>query len=255
MADAKTAKAVEEADVKLESQPIIPGTSYKTPEDAAKGFSEMQALIDRQGNELGTARQQLTDAQAQAKLAQVKSAPVKPPDYDAELAKIDKNLDGLDVDDPGYTKERGQLERQARTVLAQKIEASTSEKMSAKFAKQLNDRDARQGEKQWQDKNPDFNNPEMQAAIHEKMQTDRTGIMDEFLAYREIQNAQLKAKLQEVSTANDDFQNRLKLKAGESEAGKVVTKAGSSAGTDKPKEKTTGAALREGMKEAFRAAG
>src|SRR4030042_1191839 len=39
-------------------QPAIPGTTYKTIEEAAKGFENLNQALSKQGNELGTLRKQ-----------------------------------------------------------------------------------------------------------------------------------------------------------------------------------------------------
>jgi len=226
-----------------EAQPIIPGTTWKTPEEAAKGFSELKSLVDRQGNELGMTRKQLEQA-------------AQGPDYDTELAKIDAQIEKLDVDDPGYGKTLAQLNRQARTLEAQRVKTETEGKLMSQFEKVLSERDSQQQTSKWRQENPDFDTPEMQQAINQKIATDKTGMMDPVLAYREIQLDQLKATLQQMGAENEDFKSRLKLKSGEADVGKVVTKTGGGVGTQsKSQGKVTGAALDEGMRQAFRAAG
>jgi hypothetical protein len=245
-----------------EAQPIIPGTTWKTPEEAAKGFSELKSLVDRQGNELGMTRKQLE--QAANLLEKATKMTAKPeqaaaaqgPDYDTELAKIDAQIEKLDVDDPGYGKTLAQLNRQARTLEAQRVKTETEGKLMSQFEKVLSERDSQQQTSKWRQENPDFDTPEMQQAINQKIATDKTGMMDPVLAYREIQLDQLKATLQQMGAENEDFKSRLKLKSGEADVGKVVTKTGGGVGTQsKSQGKVTGAALDEGMRQAFRAAG
>lgn len=243
-----------------EAQPIIPGTTWKTLEEAAKGFSELKSLVDRQGNELGMTRKQLEQAAAlldkatKMTASQEKAKPAQQgPDYDTELAKIDAQIEKLDVDDPAYGKTLAQLNRQARQLEAQRAKAETEGKLMTQFEKVLSERETQQQTSKWRQENPDFDTPEMQAAINDKIAKDRTGMMDPVLAYREIQLDQLKATLQQMGAENEDYKSRLKLKSGEAEVGKVVTKTGGGVGTpSKPQQKVTGAALDEGMRQAFR---
>ncbi len=257
MPDVEQVEQVESAEV---DTPIIPGTTYKTPEEAAKGYMELKALVDRQGNELGMTRKQLEQATKLIEKsmggAQDKAANQAPqtPDFDSELIKIDKAIESLDVDDPSYGKQLAQLNKQARALEAQKVQTMTEQKLISQFQKTLSERDAQQAQQSWKSANPDFDTPEMQQAIQMHISQDKTGMMDPVLAYREIQLQQQQQMMQQLKTENEDFRNRLKLKSGEAAVGKVVTKTGGQPGAVRTTAKATGAALDEGLRAAFRSA-
>jgi len=254
MPEATQAQEVQDAG----EAPIIPGTTYRTPEEAAKGFAEMQALVDRQGNELGSTRKQLEQSSMMLEKFgnQQEAAPQEPagPDYDTEISKIDQQIEKLDVDDPDYSKVMSELSRQARAMEVQKAKAETEQKLMGHFEKTLSDRDSQQAQMGWKSENPDFETPEMQQAIQQHMAQDKTGMMDPVLAYREIQLQQSAQQMQQFQTENEDFRNRLKLKSGENAVGKVTTKTGGNPGVVR-QPKQTGAALDQGMLDAFRSAG
>ena len=235
-----------------EIQPIIPGTSFKTPEEAAKGYSELKQLVDRQGNDLGYARKQLDQTQKMLQESMQKPTEAKAPgpDYDGELAKIDKSIASLDLDDDDYSKSLSKLNREARSLEAKKVETRTAEKMMKQFEKTLTERDSQQSKQQWLDSNPDFNSDEMQSAIQQKMTADRSGMIDPILAYREIQQEQMSGQLKAEQEKSAALEERLKLKEGAQQTGKVITKGQSTqATTNKPKLK--GADLDAAMNEAY----
>jgi len=235
-----------------EVEPIIPGTSFKTPEEAAKGYNELKQLVDRQGNDLGYTRKQLDQTQKMLQESMQKPTEAKTPgpDYDGELAKIDKAIEGLDVDDDDYSKTLSGLNKQARRLEAQKVETRTAEKLVKQFEKTLTERDSQQSKQQWLDSNPDFNSEEMQSAIQQRMTADRSGMIDPILAYREIQQEQMSGKLKAEQEKSVALEERLKLKEGAQQTGKVITKGQSTqATTNKPKLK--GADLDAAMNEAY----
>ena len=255
----EAAEQVEQVDSGEVEAPIIPGTSYKTPEEAAKGYMELKALVDRQGNELGMTRKQLEQAtklieKSMSGTAGQDKAKQAPPaqDFDAELVKIDKAIESLDVDDPSYGKQLAQLNKQARALEAQKVQTMTEQKLISQFQQTLSERDAQQAQQSWKSANPDFETPEMQQAIQMHIAQDKTGMMDPVLAYREIQLQQTAAQMKQLQAENEDFRNRLKLKSGEAAVGKVVTKTGGQPGAVRTTAKATGAALDEGLRSAFR---
>lgn len=244
-------------DVSAEVQPIIPGTTYKTPEEAAKGYQELKALADRQGNELGMTRKMLESLMAKGNQPQQAVKPETPqgPDYDAELTAIDQAIEKLDVDEPGYAKQLSALNRKSREI----VKAQVANALTSKFEETLTQYDqksqSKQAQMEWHKANPDFETPEMQMAIQEHMGRDRYGIMDPYMAYREIQLQQEAARAKQLAAENEDYRTRLKLKSGEAEVGKVVTKTGGGVGTpSKPQKGITGEALDAGMAEAFRSA-
>lgn len=234
---------------------VIPGLPFKAPEEVAKGYKSLESKLGEQGAQMGNLKAQLAQATALLEKtmgAQGQQKPTAPagPDYDTEISKIDQAIEKLDIDDPTYSKQLAQLNRQARALEAQKVQTMTEQKLMGHFEKTLSERDAQQAQQGWKSQNPDFETPEMQQAIQQHMAQDRTGMMDPVLAYREIQLQQTQSMIQQLKAENDDFRNRLKLKSGEAEVGKVVTKTGGTpAASNQPK--LTGAALKAGALEAF----
>jgi len=241
-------------DANTEVQPLIPGTNFKTAEDLAKGYTELQSKMGQQGSELGNAKAQLAQSQkAMDALAAQKPAEAKPagPDYASELAVVDKAISKLDIDSTTYNTDLAKLNIQSRNLVAQQVKAETTESLMGEFKGILSDRDSQQSQQAWKDQNQDFETPEMQQAINDHMAQDRTGVMDPVLAYREIQMQGQSATIEEQTATIADLTERLKLKGGELEVGKVTTKGAGSSST-KPKQNLSREELNTGAAEAFR---
>lgn len=244
------------------AQPVIPGTTFLTPDAAAKGFEEMKNLVDRQGNELGQTRKQLDQATnlLERSMGQ-QQAPAKAeapagPDFKAELSAIEVKMNALDVDDPGYQKTLNKLVDAKVDIKSDQKAFQLEQKLTGKFEEVRNQDQAQMQSQQslaaWKQANPDFETPEMQQAIQGYMSQNHKIDMDPILAYREIQQQQLLEQLKGMTAENEDYKNRLSLKAGEKEVGTVVTKTGGQSGATKPTKGITGEALNTGMSEAFR---
>lgn len=237
---------------------VIPGLPFKSAEEVAKGFKYLETKLGEQGTKLGQYESQLKQATSlleKAMAGQQTKAPTQSTstetDYDTKLNEIDSKIGSLDIDDPGYHKELAKLTRQSQALVAKKVQTETEQRLMGHFEKALSERDANQSQQQWKVQNPDFDTPEMQQAIQQKLSQDKTGMLDPVLAYREIQLQQIQARAQQLEQENADYQARLKLKSGEQAVGKVVTKTGGSqVATKQPK--LTGEALKQGALEAFR---
>jgi len=264
MAKTEAEIAAEAAAAGGADEPVIPGTTYKTIEEAAKGISELKAFNDKQGNELGTTKAQLEQAnqsiaamspsakaEAEAKAAEKAAAT---PDYEGQLAEIDTAIEKLDVDDPTYTKDVNALNRQARTIERERAKTETQVAMNSQFEKHLKSQNAATSETNWRAANPAFDAPEMQEAINQHMANDTFGIQDPVLAYREIQLAEAQKQSAALAEQNEEFRVRLKLKSGEEKVGVVTTENGGTPAVTKP-AKVTGEELDAGMSAAFQGAG
>lgn len=241
-------------------QPFIPGTAYKTAEEAAKGITELNSLLGKQGNEMGTLRKQVetlsevlktVTAQKQEKAEPKEAAP----DYDNQVEAINNQIMGLDPLADGYQKDLAVLITKSQKLAAMGQHDKTLNAASDIFKKELDERDIKQTHKEFFSKNPDFNTPEMQARIKEKMASDTTGMSDPLAAYREIQRDDIAAEVQQIKAERDELAKRLDLMEGKNQTGPVITKAQvpGRQQTSKP-QKATGADLDAGMRAALEAA-
>lgn len=242
----------EEGEVNEEGQPIIPGTNYKTPEEAAKGFENLKALSDRQGNELGQLRKQLEETQgtiSQMQQSQTKSQAEQGPDYEAEVSKIYEQMESLDPMDDGFSKSIVKLTKQANSLEAKAAEQRALNAAAEKFQQQLSERDQQESYRQFYEANPDFQAPEMQAKIKDYLAKDRTGLSDPLVAYREVQRDEAMAKAAEFEEKLAEASRLLELKQGKNETGKVVS--GHSSGTKQKQPKLKGADLDAAMRDSL----
>lgn len=243
--------------IPLDKNGLIPGTQYKSVDDLVRGHSSLKELTDRQGNELGTLRKQTGDlTEALKTVGAKKETPVAnaEPDYDAQLADVEKQIRELDPVSDGYQKSLAELVRKSNTLAAASQHGKTLKAAGDLFKTELTQRDVQAAQQKFTEANPTFNTPEMQARIRERIATDPTGMHDPFSAFREIQRDDAMAKLAETSTKIADLEKRLNLANGTDSTGKVIVK-GQSPGQSKTKTtKLTGKDLDAKMAEAIRAA-
>ena len=235
-----------------EAAPIIPGTTYKSIEDVAKALQEKDAMIARQGNEVGSLRtEKNTLLQTIEKLSQgggQKQEPVnQKPDYGSEIASVDKAIEALDPMSDKYQSDLRQLIAKRTDIVSAIQHQKTLAAASDIFKKELSSRDARMAQQKFLDENPSFNTPEMQARIQEYIARDKTGMADALSAFREIERDDARTEAARLAKENEEFQKLLKLKGGRDEAGKVITKGQSPATQSKP-QKATGKELDNGMR-------
>lgn len=225
---------------------------WKTREAAEEGVGHLQKLLDSQGNELGTLRKMVEMGQQPQQAAQPQQ-PQKPqgPDFDAEIQGVQKSIADLDPDDPGYQKDLGQLILKSNQLASEQATQRALEAAQNRFSEVLNERDQSSMHTKFLEQNPDFDTPEMQAQIQQYMAQDRTGMVDELVAYREVQRDQLAAENAEIKQKQAEMERLLNLKKGEDQTGKVVTK-GQSPQSKTRQPKATGEALDQGLREAFR---
>ena len=233
--------------------------TWKTREAAEEGLANLQKLLDSQGNELGLLRKQTEFFQKQIEGMGNQPKPEnkenqKGPDYAQEMQAIQKQMDELDPDEPDYQQELGKLIVKSNRLAAEKAKQDALNAAQSEFKKILDERDIQATQKEFYREHPDFNEPEMQMRIQERIATDPTGMADPLSAYWEIKAqdaANEKAMLEEQAA---EMQRLLNLKQGEENTGKVVTK-GQGPGQQKTKQtKATGADLDRGMMEALQKA-
>lgn len=241
-------------------EPYIPDMPWKTKEDAVKGVHELKSFADRQGNEVGNLRKQLEFAQTiinqlqpqQQQQAQQQQA--QGPDYDAEINTIYQQMEELDPLADGYQKQIAALTKQSNALTAKAQHERTLQAATGEFQKALSERDKKAQYGKFYEKNPEFNNPEMQQRIREYLATDDTGLEDPLTAYRQIRMDDLAAQHELTAKENAELKKLVSLKNGTDSTGTVITK-GQSVQSKTNQPKLSGAALKAEMLKAFESAG
>lgn len=231
--------------------------SWKTKEDAAEGLKNLQAKLSEQGAEAGDLRKQMEDGQSLMQEMQEKlnvaeqSNRQKASDDQAaglvsEQDKINKQISDLDPVDEGYSQKLMKLIGKSNALTAQQQHEQTLGAATQAFRKELDERDVQSAHRAFNEQNPEFSTPEMQAKIKEYIAKDKTGMSDALVAFREIQRDDAAMQLQEISKQNAELMERLNLKKGTDETGNVIIK---SQGTQesKPQIKLKGADRNKGM--------
>jgi len=234
---------------------------WKTREAAEEGLTNLQRLLDHQGNELGMLRKQ-TDF-FQKTIEGMKGDPkggksdaqskAQGPDLDTQLSTIQQELEKLDPDEPDYPKQMSSLIAKSNRIAAQQATQAALTAAQAEFKKVLDERDTQAVHKNFLKTNPDFNSPDMQLRIQERLSMDDTGMSDPLVAFREIQRDDAMQKAQQLEAELAESRRLLSLKEGEAQTGKVIGKGQSPQQKTKP-PKATGTDLDRGMFEALQRA-
>jgi hypothetical protein len=248
------------ADLAIEDKGIA-GTGFKTPEDLAAAFikeqgqrTNLEKKLGEQGSELGSTRKQAeTLANALKEVLTKKEAPTKPagPDYDTEIAGVQKEIQSLDPMADGYQKTLSDLVAKATKLAAISQHEKTLNAAGEMMKKELSDRDVKAQTKVFYDANPTFNTPEMQTRIKDYLANDKTGMSDPLVAFREIERDDARAQLKQVSEQNAEMQRALDLTKGKNETGKVIVKGQSPAAVTKPQANLSGKDLDAAMAAAL----
>lgn len=240
---------------------FIPGTTFKTPEELARGYSELKSLHDRQANELGQIRKDHDGLKSQAEtLATIlkenltKGQGVVSPanadkivDYAKEMTGVEEQIQALDPMSPDYQRSLAALVAKSNRLSALDQHQKTLSAAGEMMRKELGDRDVKAAHETFRRENPDFDTPEMQTKIQDYISKDKTGMSDPLSAFREIQRDQATAEVARLLKENTEYKKLVDLNKGKDEAGKVVVKA---QGTGLPPVKTskaTGKDLDAGM--------
>lgn len=237
----------------------IAGTNFKTPEELAAAYqseisqrSNLEKKLGEQGSELGTLRKVVESFAAQKATP---AEPAKPagPDYDAQIAEVEMQLENIDpMADDFPKKQRGLISKLTKlTALSQ--HEKTLNAAGELMKKELSDRDAKAQTEAFHKANPEFNTPEMQARIKDFIAADKTGMHDPLSAFYQIQRDDLSAQSQELAAQNAEMKRVLDLAKGKDETGKVIVKGQSPAAVTKP-GKVTGKDLDAQMMAALKAA-
>lgn len=252
----------------------IAGTPYKTPEELAKGYMELNSKIGTMGNELGMAKKAAETATAQSQqLAQIlekfsqtnQGKPAEEPkgtDYRVAKDAIKSQLSSLDTMDANYSKTHADLlsqlsdlsEKESDDKISKVIQVATktSQEEVAKYQAKM---DAKSQRDRFLQQNPSFDLPETQEKIKGFLSQDKTGLHDPISAFFQIQRDELAEQTKQLASINEEMKKRLDLAGGKEDVGKTVIK-GQSPGqqeTNKPAPKTD-SDVRAGMAEALKKA-
>lgn len=235
--------------------------SWKTKEDAEEGLSNLQGKLSEQGSESKGLRTQVEeglavadDLQAQIdagnRASEKKTSDLEAEGFKSEQVRITKEIEDLDPVDEGYTKKLTTLISKSNALAAQGQHEMTLNAATAAFRAELDDRDVRSAHQSFDEGNPEFATPEMQARIKEVIANDSTGMTDSLVAFREIQRDDIASQNKDLSAQNEELMKRLNLKQGTDDTGTVILK---SQGTTehKPQTKTVGAERTAGMQLAL----
>jgi len=226
--------------------------SWKTKEAAEVGLQNMQTMLDNQGNEVGALRKQNEFTQKVIEDLQVERAAAPQentglPNYDQEMAAIQKDMAKLDPVDDNYQSDMAALSNSLIALAGKAQHEKTLSAATAAFKQELDERDVKATHASFYRDNPDFNTPEMQAKIQEYLAKDTTGMSDSLVAYREIQRDMAAIKAKQLKEENAELKRLADLAKGASETGKVITKGQSPQQQKTNQPKTTGAERDAGM--------
>jgi hypothetical protein len=242
----------------------IGGTGFKTPEELATGYLNLQKKLGEQGNELGTLRKDHDGLRSQAEvlamtlkeqLGKNQTATPKEPadDYGKQIAAVKAELKSLDPVSEDYVSKQADLVDRLANLAAASQHEKTLTAAGKLFKDELSERDVKASQQRFFDENPTFNTPEMQLRIKEYIAKDKTGMSDPLSAFREIQRDEIAIEAKRVSDENAELKKRLNLAKGTDETGKVIVK-GQSPGQSKTNQpKATGKDLDAGMMAALKA--
>jgi hypothetical protein len=239
---------------------FIPGTTFKTPDELAKGYTELKTLHDRQANELGTIRKEHESLKGQAEsLATIlKDSLTKnvggnsiketvKTDYAAELTNIEGQIQNLDPLSPDYQRILASLVAKSNRLTALDQHDKTLNAAGEMMKKELSERDIKIAQEAFHKDNPTFNTPEMQTKIREYIAKDRTGMSDPLSAFREIQRDEIAIEAKRLSDENAEYKRLIDLNKGKDETGKVVVKSQGAGQPPVKPQKATGKDLDAGM--------
>lgn len=236
--------------IQLDENGFIPGTSYKTWDEFAKGHGELKTKLDSQGNELGQLRGQAQTLAESLKEALTKGAatpPATPPadgdkaaEYETKAAGIQAEIEKLDPMDDKFSSKQAKLISDLTKFTAMAQHEKTLGAAKGFFKEELTKRDTGAAQQKFLDANPSYNTPEMQTRIKEFMATDRTGMHDPMSAFFALQAADIAQTNIATAQENAELKKLLELKKGEEKVGKVYVPGQPPGPPPPPKDRLTG---------------
>ena len=253
------------ADLKLDENGFIPGTTFKSANDLAQGYVNLKEKFDAQGNEIGIIRKDYDGLKSQTETlatalkekltadnlntSKIKSNEI---DYEAEISKVEEQIQTLDPIAPDYQKTLASLVSKSNKLSAAAQHEKTMQEAGRLFKDELTERDIKSSQSKFFEMNPSFNTPEMQKQIKAYIAKDTTGMTDAISAFREIERDTIAAKAQATEAENAEMKRLLELNKGKNSAGIVVTDGQTGGAISKGShKKVTGQDLNNGMLNAL----
>uniref|UniRef100_A0A6M3IZK2 Scaffolding protein n=1 Tax=viral metagenome TaxID=1070528 RepID=A0A6M3IZK2_9ZZZZ len=215
---------------------------WKTREEAEKGFNEHKNLSDRQGNELGTLRKQvtdLTDTLTQIMQSSQGRTPVEEKGLSAE-DELTKTLDEygkLDFfNDESAGKQGAELLKKAILLTARSVKDETLRVAENQISDTLTKRDAEAIKQDFLKANPNFTKLQKSGAF--QALKSNNPLHDDFSAYYETLAQEKDTTISELQAALNEAKKAANLAGGDTRAGKIFTKPGGSVRSPDGKPKT-----------------
>jgi hypothetical protein len=241
---------------------FIPGTTFKTVEELAKGFQETKADHGRISNEYGNLKKDHEGLKLQAQtladtlkdtLGKGKE-PAKTDtgvDFDKEITTALAELKKLDSMKEDFTERQAELVGKITDLKTEKVKNVVLSEAGKLFQEELKNRDVKTSQKEFLKNNPTFNTPEMQKRINDYIANDPTGMHDKMSAFFALEKEDLAAERDSLKQTNAEMQKALDLQKGKDTTGKVIVK-GQSPGQVTHTPKLTGKDLDNAMADALR---
>jgi hypothetical protein len=237
----------------------IAGTPFKTVEELAKGYTELNSLVGKKGEEAGSYKKQVETLTEALKAASTqRPAPAQkeekaPMDYGVERKTVQKAIMELDPMGDGYQSKLADLMDRLTNLTATEQHEKTLNAATSVFKKELDERDTTAAQQKFKDQYSDFDAPETQIEIRRIMAADRTGMHDPLSAYFQLLRDREASEKTGLATENAELKKRLELAEGAQRTGKVMAGAGQSPGPAPSKPpKATGKDLDAGMADVLR---
>ena len=215
---------------------------WKTKEEAEKGFNEHKSLSDRQGNELGTLRKQVTDLTDT--LTQIMQSPQgrtpveeKGPSAEDELTKTLDEYGKLDFfNDESAGKQGAELLKKAILLTARSVKDETLKVAENQISDTLTKRDAEAIKQDFLKANPNFTKLQKSGAF--QVLKSNNPLHDDFSAYYETIAQEKDTVISGLKAALDEAKKAANLTGGDTRTGKIFTKPGGSVRSPDGKPKT-----------------
>lgn len=233
--------------------------TWENKEAAESGLENLNSKIGEMGREKGDLVAQLNLAQTiirdqQANQQTQAQNPESATDYDGQIVTLREEMGKLDPVDADYQGKMIDLSGKISGLSAMAQHEKTLAAATSMFKAEMEERDLKTTQNAFYGQNPDFQNPEMQTRIQERISADPTGMTDSLVAFREIQLENATTQLATASQQIAEMQQLLGLKKGADEAGTVITKNGQSVQTKTTNYNQTDEEIDEGMRQAIRGA-
>lgn len=229
---------------------------WKDKDAATVGLANMQEMMAKTGDEVGTLRKQAERDAGAIEALKTVQAPEQnaAPDLSAELQEVQTKMLTLDTADADYTANMVSLMGKQTAISNQIQHEQTLKVATERFSEELSRRDVDATTQEFKNNNAEFDTPEMQAEIQKRISADKTGMVDSLVAFREIQRDTVAAQAQALTEENEKLKKLANLKEGTDSTGNVYTGSGQSP-AKQLKTTMTNAERDQAMLDAVMAAG